>query len=292
MPDLVFNMTDRRPLALPLLYYANDLMLSDTNITTENWTAHAIMHPDLTRDQIMKDALNKSQYFVQWIQLPQEKFNGSSIGAAILLPKTQNLSREQSWPQTMILCNFAAAWGTTTLQVNIAETAIDDRVSSKVDNSDKWNLRNTTYDTASLYSESGTDLVYWDYPRYPQKKISIAQAWAQSLNPMVESLNKTVFQLLMQEKLDVQGSEYIWASTATFKEALTLMISNGLGRVRFNSTFQGTPKSITTPDGTSWIDGNYWLSGKGNVFTVDPEDAKEWVQFSCGFEAQGLCIQH
>ena len=284
VPEMVFNRTDNRPLALPFLYYAN--ARPDSNITFENFTMPAIVHPNITRDQVLGVSNNESQYFIQWIQLPQKKFNGSSIGAAILLPETQYSSQEQNGPQIMILCNFAAGWGRTSLQKNIAENANDDRVSSKVISNQNWNDEHPMVGPG-LISESDEALVYWNYPQYPQKPISIAQSWAQSLNPMVQSANKTVFQLIMQEKPDLPGGVNIWGSASTFKDALTLMISNGLGRVGFDSILQGDPKSTTSPDGTSWIDGNYWLSGKGVVFKVDLEDANRWLKFHVDSKLKG-----
>ena len=86
MPDSGFKRTDDLPLALPLLYYVNDPALSDSNITFENFTAPAIRHPDLTRGQIARDAFNRPQYSIRWIELSSKQFNGSSIGAAIFLP--------------------------------------------------------------------------------------------------------------------------------------------------------------------------------------------------------------
>lgn len=225
MPDLVLNSTDDSALALPILSNANDPTLADSTITFENITVPAITHPDLTRGQILRDASNASQYFIQWIQLPQARFNGSSIGAAILLQQTQDS------PKVMVLCNLAAGWGTTSVHMNIAQNNNDDRVSSKVSNPRDWNQASKASVLFDLASEDGTDVVYWDFPRYPQKQISIAQVWAQSLNPMVRSANQTVFQLIMQEKLNIQGSGGVFASASGFKEALTLMISNGLGRV-------------------------------------------------------------
>ena len=186
------------------------------------------------------------------------------------------------------MCNFAAAWGTVSLQMDTAEDTPDDRVSSKiVKDSDQAYGSSPAPNTIVLVSEDIPDDLDWDYPLYPQRPISIAEEWAQSLDPVVQSANKTVFQLIMQEHFDIQGPNSIWAFTASLKLALTLMISNGLGRVSFNSTLQGNPKSITSPDGKSWIDGNYWLSGRGNVFTVDPEDAKNWVKFHVDSKLQG-----
>lgn len=68
---------------------------------------------------------------------------------------------------------------------------------------------------------------------------------------------------------------------------LTAMMANGLARIGFESTLQGSPKSILSRDGTSWIDGNYWLSGKGNVLKVDPHESKDWVKLHVNSTLQG-----
>ena len=101
---------------------------------------------------------------------------------------------------------------------------------------------------------------------------------------MVESANRSVFDLLMQERYVVQGSQSIEAFNCFAAMTLVLMVTNGLARIGYESTLQGSPKSIP---GTPFIDGNYWLSGKGNVFTVDPVESKDWVKFHVNSTLQG-----
>ena len=64
-------------------------------------------------------------------------------------------------------------------------------------------------------------------------------------------------------------------------------MANGLARIGFESTLQGTPKSVKSVDGTSWIDGNYWVSGKGNMFEVDPTQSKDWLKFHVNSTLEG-----
>ena len=67
-------------------------------------------------------------------------------------------------------------------------------------------------------------------------------------------------------------------------ETLVLIVTNELTRIGYESTLQGSPKSIP---GTPFIDDNYWLSGKGNVFTVDPVESKDWVKLHVNSTLQG-----
>ena len=69
--------------------------------------------------------------------------------------------------------------------------------------------------------------------------------------------------------------------------ALVWLMANGLARIGFESTLQGTPKSVKSVDGTSWIDGNYWVSGKGNMFEVDPTQSKDWLKFHVNSTLEG-----
>lgn len=53
------------------------------------------------------------------------------------------------------------------------------------------------------------------------------------------------------------------------------LLANGLARVGYKSQLQGTVKfdqDLTTPDST------FWVSGKGDIFTVDPNESKNWMR--------------
>lgn len=278
---------DSRPIAFPHLYLANDLARANANITLkDNSTVPGILHPGISPGDIITEPGSHSHYRLRWVDLPQPSFNGSSIGAVVLLPQAKNLSSNRTWRQDVLLCNLAAGWGTTTLQIHTADSGIDTSVSSKV----KVDLTHDESRQSSGHgatTENADALLTWSYPDYPQRPISIRKEWAESLNPIIRGTNRTVFDLMIPESLREKSEERLLFTNTYIKEILVQMISNGLARVGYGSTLQGSPKSKLSPDGRSWIDGNYWLSGKGNVFEVDPVESKDWVKFHVNSRLQG-----
>ena len=114
-PDSIRGDNDTRPLALPLLPRANDPATANANITLESGNIDpAIILPGLSRAEIRRNPGNSSQYQLQWVELPQPEFNGSSIGAIVMLPRSES---DMTPAQNILLCNLAAGWGTTSLQV-------------------------------------------------------------------------------------------------------------------------------------------------------------------------------
>ena len=159
LPDSIRNDTGTRPLALPLLALANDPATANMNITLENGHMRkAIVLPGLSRADIMSNPGNSSQYRLQWVELPQPQFNGSSIGAIIMLPRpVSNLTS----PQDIVLCNLAAWWGITTLQMQQFDGDVGS-VSSQVpeelivtSSGDEEGLSSTT--------ENNNNLAYWNF---------------------------------------------------------------------------------------------------------------------------------
>ena len=51
--------------------------------------------------------------------------------------------------------------------------------------------------------ENADSVLEFYYPGYPERLIIITQEWAQYLDPKVESANRSVFDLIMQERDDV-----------------------------------------------------------------------------------------
>ena len=289
-PDIIRDGNDSRPVAFPLLYNANSPSNWNANITLfDNFSVPAILYPDISRAEIVSTAGSSSQYRLRWVQLPQESFNGSSIGAIILLPQSSsNSSSPTRLPQNIVLCNIAAGWGTTTLQMHSsggATSSITSRITSNESIPGAANPKKSFLTTGS--SEDIDWQFNWHYPEYPQRPINVTRDWAQYLNPTVKSLKTSVFDLMMQECLVLQGPELLPFITANIGTTLTAMMANGLARISFESTLQGSPRSIVSRDGTSWIDGNYWLSGKDDVFMVDSDESKDWVKFHVNSTVQG-----
>lgn len=283
LPDSIRSDTDTRPLALPLLPLANDLATANANITLENGHARpAIVLPSLSRADMRRNSRYPSQYQLQWVELPQPQFNGSSIGAIVSLPR--NVS-DSTTTQDLILCNLAAGWGTTTLQMQQFDGGVSS-VSSQVPQEFFVRSRSVGAPPANTPEDSDR-LAYWNYTQYPQRPTSITQEWAQYLNPLVRSANRTVFDLIMQETIPFTDLLASYSATVNANGVLVQLIANGLARIGFNYKLQGSPRSVKSVDGTSWIDGNYWLSGKGNVFEVDPTQSKDWLKFHVNSTLEG-----
>ena len=282
VPDVISGDADEHPLAFPLLYDANNPKQSNTRLAfMDGSTVPAILHTSVSRKDILASPGDPYQYRLQWVELPQPSFNGSSIGAVVLSP----LVGDTTQPQRIFVCNFAAGWGTTSLQVHTTHTGSDSTVSSKV--ARHPNQKNSIFPIASEepVTENENDVFQYD-PDYPQRPIYITSAWARHLNPTVQSTNRSVFDLMMQERLTIQGPESVEAIAVSTTDILAEMISNGLARVGFESTLQGDPKMLPSSDGGSWIDGNYWLSGKGDVFE-EPEQNSDWIKLHIQSRLQG-----
>lgn len=281
LSEAIHNSTDTNPIAFPFLINANNPATPTTNRTSsDGYTFSAIVHPNLSRADVVTNARNSFEYQLQWVDLPQPLFNGSSIGAVIVPPYAVNSTYDNDGPQSLILCNLAAGWGSTALQTERSSHVGQSSVSSTITDSPFEPL----YHIISPTAENENINLDFYYPGYPQQLINITQEWAQYLDPMVESANRSIFDLLMQEHYVLQGSYSIESLNVFATETLVLMVTNGLARISYDSTLQGSPKSIP---GTPYIDGNYWLSGKGNVFTVDPVESKDWVKFHVNSTLQG-----
>lgn len=283
LSDSIRSDTDTRPLALPLLSHANDPAIANAKITLKNGHERlAILLPGFSRADIRGNSRNSSQYQLQWVELAQPQFRGSSIGAIVTLP--QNIS-DSTTTQDIVLCNLAAAWGTTTLQIQQFAGGVGS-VSSQLP---KEFIKSSPSFAApgGNIPENYDNLLYWHYTQYPQRRMNITQEWAQYLNPLVRSANRSVFDLIMQESIHFPGLLASGGAAVEVNYVLVQLIANGLARIGFGDTLQGSPRSVKSVDGTSWIDGNYWLSGKGNVFEVDPTQSKDWLKFHVNSTLEG-----
>ena len=287
--DVIRDGNDNRPVAFPLLYNSNDPSKTNANITpSDNFSVPATLYPGISRAEIVSTTGALSQYRLRWVELPQELFNGSSIGAVILLPQSSsNSSSLTSLPQNIVLCNLAAGWGTTNLRMHTFGGATSSIASDVVTFGASPGSVNIKGNVFLDSTETADQEFAWNYQEYPQRPINVTRDWAQYLNPIVQSANRSVFDLIMHESAVLQGPGSSLATALSVSRTLTAMMANGLSRIGFECTLQGSPRSIVSRDGTSWIDGSYWLSGKGNVFKVDPDESKDWVKLHVNSTLQG-----
>ena len=270
--DMIEGESDDRPIAFPIPPGSSLDMLQGADIRTDtNLPMFAIEYAGLTRSEILETPGPKSNYRVKWVALPENPFNGSSIGAVILQPTTNET-------QGILVCNVAAGWGSSSMNMSSSPAASGTGLASS-----------SIYDPDSAlpqaddYSRRIADsVITFELPLFPQRKINISREWAEYLNPLIPTLNMTVFNALMSVKLidheDTTSANIILAG----------LLANGLARIGFNSQLQGELRTAFNPTLNASIpDGDYWFSGRRDVFTVDPEASRDWVKLRVDSSVEG-----
>jgi hypothetical protein len=292
--DIVLGVDDQRPVSFPItagIDYGTDLSyldhanssasrelnyLGDSNIVQ----ILAIEYPQIIRSQLFELPGSKSSTRVKWVELPSDLFPGSSIGAVILRPSRPSNSRDSTQHSTVsdiFVCNVAAGWGSSIL--NITTFVGSASAASSLVRSYKTAGTKEVGDLGDLpqgapNSFQQTTHVELDFmlPHFPSKAVEISQEWAEYLNPWIPSLNSTVIDFLTK---DTSENQTIVQLSELFGEhLLSSLVTNGLARVGINSQLQGSLKLNPERD----PDGDLWYSGKGDVFTVDLNQSKDWVK--------------
>lgn len=288
--DTIQNASDSSTITLPWLSLANDPSLANSNLTSHSIlsgglrTDPGIVLPNFLKSQLLDTPGPASEYRVRWLDLPESEFNGSSIGLVVLLPRPEG----HVW-QNISVCSISAAWGQTLLQYQTRdggnpteEPDVTSQVQIPKGTFPYPRLKSIRTTVAPVAQRENEPRIQYRLPFYPQRPINITKEWAEYLNPHVPRLNTTVFNVLMSGKLPFPTQPEF-----TEKAALLLLVTNGLARIGYNSQLQGTLRTRMTQDGSTSLDGNYWVSGKGDVFTVDSEKSKEWVNFEMESALQG-----
>lgn len=269
-PDIIEGKTDDRPLVFPNLLTANSDSQSDTTIQYYGHrgleSVPGITKAGLLRSEILGTFEPSSQYRLKWIELAEPQFNGSAIGAVIFLPKaTKNDT------QDILTCNLAAGWGESTLTVQTSSSTMAGRVRSLA-KLPGLQYGNVPIQVSNVPAEEATSAVLFQYPWFPQKPINITTSWADTLGPRIAGTNDTVINRLMNDPMWPGDPK----SYAHF--VLSALVANGLARTSFVSELQGEVKTIVGPNNDTELDGNYWLSGQGDVFTVNASQAQNWTK--------------
>lgn len=212
-----------------------------------------------------------SGYRLRWIELPEG--NGSSIGAIIFSPKH---SDNQSQPN--LTCNLAAGWGSSISSVQSADSILGGSVSSSAKLAVGIGVGEVPIQVSNSPAKEGGARSVFTYPYFPQRPISMTQGWADALNPRINSTNNTVINERMQE----QERPHDQKSYALF--GLNGLVANGFSRIGFSSRLQGNVKTISV-NGSVELIGNYWLSGKEDVFNAT--EAKDWTKLHMTSALQG-----
>ena len=289
-PDVIYSLDDQRPVGFPLPPGTAPSMLNQSayndslllGYPTSPWNhslrpSYAIEYPGITRSEILRTPGPPDKNRLRWVELPKDPFNGTSIGAIALLPKT-----EGDLAQQMIVCNLGAGWGTSALNLStyigspqVVLNHIELNFPKESSDPDR-ELGVPVAEGLSLNQD-----VYFSYPIFPERMVTVTEEWAEYLNPSIPLLNTSLFHHLMTSNVTSL------LTTSNVKLILAGLLANGLSRIESTSKLQGTVKRVMGQDGFSRLDGDYWFSGKGNAFEVDPNDSKDWVKFHVSSVFQG-----
>lgn len=243
-----------------------------------------IDYPSIIRAQLLLLPGSRSDYRIKWVQLPENLFSGSALGLIVLLPPDP-VDPSQDNATQMVVCNFGAGWGSSSINVQSSARGIS------VTSSEFNRTHYQAYTDSSAPQENGfnsyqsnTDFTaYYSPPDYPSKTIEIDEDWLSYLNPFVPTLNTTVIDLLLKE-----AAKLTFPIEIATQLIVSGLLANGLARVGFESQLQGNVKLMTEKTiGFTVPDSTFWISGKGDIFTVDPNESKDWVRLRVDSTMQG-----
>ena len=247
-------------------------------------------NPFVQRAQLLDIGGPEWTHRVAWYELPSSYFNVSALGAVILLPAKYN-KRLNNANQNIVVCNLIAGWGSSSINTTLASeglSAVDSFINvdpSGWNNADLQKVPGTTARIFNNHYQAITDVrTSFLLPIFPQKVVSVGKDWAEYLNPQIPSLNTTVLDFMMTTFLQNGTTPQV---DVVVGDILGSLLANGLARVGGDRQLQGDLKLTSGPNGTSEIDGTYWVSGKGDIFTVDPEESKDWVKLRVDSTIEG-----
>ena len=171
-------------------------MLNTSAFNDSVLSTPGFVYPRITRSQSLDTPGSSNDYRLRWIELPQEPFNGTAIGAVVLLPRA-----DENTTQEVLVCNLGAGWGMSNMNMSTYDGGSHTTV-SEVDLSsvpgrsitDAEYLPATSVPFTEKLSE--VDLLFY-LPSFSRRLLIATEDWAAYLNPSVSNSNTTVFHRLM-----------------------------------------------------------------------------------------------
>lgn len=291
--DVIEGLNDRRNMAFPIspIFYEKETELP-SNITASISGYPAVGFPSIQRAQLLEIPGRESDNRVKWVQLSQSPLTHASVGLIVLLPKDPPTESMVIQTNTeIVVCNIQAGWGGSLMNMTTAQ-ANKGGISSfpKVDTSIGYD-QNSSAVALDSFQAIDSPIYFNQQPTYPSIPIEIDVEWAEYLNPFVPSINTTVIDFLL--KLAATNGSKAGVPHAASQDIATGLVTNGLARSAFTSELQGnisltkTKSNDGNENSTQLLDGNLWLSGKRDFFTVDPEESKYWVKLRVDSNIQG-----
>ena len=278
IPFGITNITSSQSVAIPLLPFTN---LTKSNIKfiksqTESMGQYLVTkHPWFTYAQLLDAPGDLENYRLKWLELPQETFVDGNIGLAILFPKSNATGLQRA-----LICNIVGEWVDSDIEIKTEGAGIR----TTEGNEHSKDLLPSDRPMSEARRPRAQDFVRHNAHRVP---IAISESWAQYLNPNLTNLNTTVFNVLMQSTEFTNPQKFLKGGVELVATVLAMLTANGLARVGWGITLQGTVKTRGGSDEEGYPDGNYWLSGKGDIFEVDPVKSMNWTSLRVGSSLEG-----
>ena len=249
--DIIHGHEDSNPVFSPIPPGSTYSMLNtsafNSKLSIGRDAFYAFEYPGITRSQILETPGSPDENRLRWVELPQMPFNGTAIGAVILLPRAST-----NTTQEVLMCNLGAGWGTSKLntstfagnpQTVLSEVGLDPNTAS---------YRRLLNNPGPIEPNIGTlnqenlivNFEYFALPFFPQRPITVTEEWARYMNPFLTGSNTTVFNYLM-------NSQMTFADTSvSAKIIMAALLADGLARIGSTSQLQGTVKTVALPDGS------------------------------------------
>ncbi|KAL8752338.1 MAG: hypothetical protein Q9199_005812 [Rusavskia elegans] len=254
-------------------------MLPEHQINNSLLSLPAFPIQNLSRAEILKTPGLEWENRLRWVELPQDPFNASAIGAVILLPITSP-SPDEASGQRILVCTLGAGWGPSTLNTSTQLNGSSRDVKSRISDPESLLQKASSYKEvvpnqrpnqrlSEAESVARLSSGFFIVPAYPERLINVSISWAQYLNPLIVDEGVTVFHRLMQANITDRNPS---VSAAII---LPCLLANGLARIGIESSLQGDLRLTTD---AQYADIDSWFRGRGDAFIVDPEQSKEWVK--------------
>ncbi|KAL2058989.1 hypothetical protein ABVK25_000281 [Lepraria finkii] len=103
---MVQGRDDERPMVFPLPPESSPQMLNTADFNNATLSAPGLVFSKMNRSMVLDVIGPAEESRLQWSELPQNPFNGTAIGAIVLLPRSS-----ENPTQEILLCNIGADWG-------------------------------------------------------------------------------------------------------------------------------------------------------------------------------------
>lgn len=179
--------------------------------------------PGITKGQVMNgSSINKSQFLVTWIDLPQGIFNTKVPGALVVHPRAANSSF-----LNITTCTLNAGWGSSAIMNSFS---VSDIIRSQIFGTpSSWNVNRASTDAFGYLISSFPNFGQISNFTYPQRRIKVSKSWMEFLNPDFVSINNSTTPLMSRwlSSLDQAGERDLARMFSIF---LTLGLSTtGMG---------------------------------------------------------------